>query len=51
MGPLGGNALLIFIKWGEKKQPIVFQGLFIFFIYPHVVYASGGADDDGLGAA
>jgi hypothetical protein len=33
MGALGGNASLIFFKWEEKKQPSVFQGLFIFFVY------------------
>ena len=47
MSSLGGNALLIFFKWGQEKQPPVFQGL----IYPHVVDTSGRADDDGLGTA
>ncbi|MEA3447992.1 MAG: hypothetical protein U9Q98_06020, partial [Bacteroidota bacterium] len=37
MGCFGGNTSLVFIKWGEKKQPSVFQGLFIFLIYLHVV--------------
>jgi len=51
MRTLDGNALLVFIKWGEKKEPPVFQGFFVLFVYPHVVDTSGRTDDDGLGAA
>jgi hypothetical protein len=51
MGALGGNASLIFIKWGEKKEPSVIQVLFVLSVYPHLVDISGRADDYGLGAA